>query len=358
VRTLSRYFLASYLKLFVAILFAALIAISIVEMLLNFDQILDDHEGLRGVAQYLFLRLPAYYFRDLIPVTSFAAAFFCIGLAAQSREILAAKAGGVSPHVMVVPILVAATLLSATAFVINETWVLAAGRAASRFENDGAEVSFRRGSFWYHRGDVIYNVQESDPVAKTLHGVRVFETTPSGRLQQSTRAEFVRIDEFHRWHLHDATIRRFDPARPTAAPVVEHVEEAVLDVAAERDLALLDARAQSLSLRELRQYIRARADDGRDTNRFREMLHSRLTDPLTVFAFALVAVPLGLAVERRHSLPGSAVLGIVTLGVFYTARTVVSLLVDGKAPAAALGPWFLLAALLGFGVFRFIRAPR
>jgi len=98
VRTLSRHFLASYLKLFVTILFASMIAIAIVEMLLNFDQVLDDHTGLAGVASYLFLRLPAYYFRDLIPVTSFAAAFFCIGLAARSREVMAAKTGGVPPR--------------------------------------------------------------------------------------------------------------------------------------------------------------------------------------------------------------------------------------------------------------------
>jgi len=235
---------------------------------------------------------------------------------------------------------------------------LAAARAANRSQNSGEEISFRRGSFWYHRGDTIYNVQEADPVAKTLHGVRVFETTPEGRLVRSTRAEVVRVDEAHRWHLENATIRTFDLASPTRAPAVEKRVEAVLAVAAERDLALLDARAQTLSLGELHEYIRARAEDGRDTNRYREMLHARLADPVTVLAFALLAIPLGLAVERRLSLPGAAVFGIAALAVFYTARTTATVLVDSGLPGAALGPWFLLAALFAFGALAFYRAPQ
>jgi LPS export ABC transporter permease LptG len=357
VRTLSRYFLASYLKLFVTILFASLVAIAIVEMLLNFDQVLDDHTGLSGVASYLFIRIPAYYFRDLIPATSFAAALCCIGLAARSREFMAAKSGGISPRVMVVPILLAAMLLSAGALIINETWVLAASRAGNR-SGEGQEVSFRRGSFWYHRGDTIYNVREADPAGKTLHGVQVFETTPEGRLRKSAQAEVVRVDEENRWHMQNATIRSFDPQEPMAAPSVEHLEETVLAVAAERDLRLLQERANTLSLIELREYIRTQSEDGRDTVRYREMLHSRMADPIAVLAFSLIAIPLGLAVERRHSLPAAAVTGLVTLGVFYTARTTASLLVDNEAPASAFGPWFLLAALFAFGTLRFFRSPQ
>lgn len=357
-RTLSRYFLASYLKLFLTILIASLVAIAIVEMLLHFDQVIDDHPGISGVAWYLFLRLPAYYFRDLIPVTSFAAALSCIGLAARSREFMAAKAGGISPRTMVVPILLAAMMLSVVALIINETWVLAAIRAENSADDAEQEVSFRRGSFWYHRGRTLYNVQEADPATRTLRGVQVFETTPAGRLHQSMQAEVVRVDDQHRWHMQNATLRTFDPERPTLAPAIEHLANTVLAVASERDLILLRARANTLSLFELREYIRARAEEGRDNERYREMMHARIAAPITVLAFSLIAIPLGLAVERRHSLPVAAVFGIAILGLFYTARTTASLLVTSGVPASAYGPWFLLAALFAFGTLRFLRAPQ
>jgi lipopolysaccharide export system permease protein len=346
------------LNLYITILFASMIAILIVELLLNFDQIMDDHAGFAGVTTYLFLRLPTYYFRDLIPVASFAAAFFCVGLAARAREIMAVKTGGVSPQRMVVPILAAATVISLAALVLGETLVLRATREWNRLENPGEEVSFRRGSFWYHRGDTIYNVREADRKSKTLHGVRVFETTPQGRLGRSFRADVVRIDGNHRWHFQNATVRTFDPSRPSAAPVVEHREEMVLAVAAERDLALLDGGARTLSLLELGEYIRARSEEGRDTARYREMLYARLADPLAVLVFAFLAIPLGLGVEQRRSLAAAAVVGIVILGLFYTARTAASMVAAGGIGAAAFGPWLVLAAFAGFGAVRFARAPR
>jgi len=358
VRILSRYFLASYLNLYATILFASMIVIVIVELLLNFDQIMDDHAGFSGVAAYLFLRLPTYYLRDLIPVSSFAAAFFCVGLAASSREVTAAKAGGVSPQRMVVPILAAATLISLAALVLHESLVLSATREWNRLENLGEEISFRRGSFWYHSGDTIYNVQEADPESNTLHGVRVFETSPRGRLHQSIRAAVVDVDENHSWHLRNATVRTFDPSRPAAPPAVEHREETVLAMAARRDVALLDARARTLSLLELGEYIRARSGEGRDTSRYREMLYARLADPLSVLVFALIAIPLGLAVERDRSLAAAAVVGVATLGVFYTARTAASIVAAGGLTSAASGPWLVLAAFAGFGAVRFVRVPR
>jgi lipopolysaccharide export system permease protein len=358
VRILSRYFLASYLNLYITILFASMIAIVIVELLLNFDQIIEDHSGFTGVATYLLLRLPTYYFRDLIPVASFAAAFFCVGLAARAREVMAVKTGGVSPHRMVVPILAAATAISVAALVLDETVVLRASREWNRLENPGEEISFRAGSFWYHRGDAIYNVREADQKSKTLHGVRVFQTGPRGRLDRSLRADVVRIDEDHRWHFRDATVRTFDPSRPTAAPLVERQEEAILTVAAERDLELLEASAQTLSLIELEEYIRARSEEGRDTTRYREMLYARVTNPLAVLVFALLAIPLGLSVEQRRSLAAAAVVGIAILGLFFTARTAVSVIAAGGVGGAAFGPWLVLAAFAGFGAVRFARAPR
>jgi lipopolysaccharide export system permease protein len=358
VRILSRHFLRSYLNLYITILFASMVAIAIVELLLNFDQIMEDHSGFDGVTTYLLLRIPTYYFRDLIPVTSFAAAFFCVGLAARAREVVAVKTGGISPQRMAVPILAAATVISAASLVLDETLVLRATRAWNRLENPGEEVSFRRGSFWYHRGDAIYNVREADRKSKTLHGVRVFQTDPRGRLGRSLRADVVRIDENNRWHLQDATVRTFDPSHPAAAPVVEHRKETVLAVAAERDLELLEAGARTLSLLELEEYIRARSEEGRDTARYREMLYSRLANPLAVLVFAFLAIPLGFAVEQRRSLAAAAVVGIATLGIFYTARTTASVVAAGGVTAAAFGPWLVLAAFAGFGAVRFARAPR
>lgn len=357
-RILSRYFLASYLTLFVSILVSATMAIMVIEMMLNFDDILDRHEGLGGVATYLFLVIPARYLRDLLPVTSFAAVFFALGLPARAHEITAIKSGGISPQRTVVPLLVAAAVLSVAALAVNESVVLGAIREWNRLENPGGEVSFRQGSFWYYRDNAIYNVQHADPKTRILHGVSVFELSPTGRLVKSLRSERVEVTEGNRWRFHDAIERTFDPSKPAAPPRTQRLRVLERDVASERDLALLDESAKTLSLVNLREYIAVQIRDGRDSHRFQALFHARLAEPITVMLFALLAVPLGLAVERTQSLATSALAGIVIIGVFYTLRTTAAVFAAGGVASAIFGPWFIMVLFFGYGSIQLARVPR
>lgn len=355
-RILSRYLLASYLRLFVSILFASMLVIAVIEMMLNFDRILDRYEGIGGVATYMFLRLPSYYLRDLFPITSFAAAFFCLGIPARWREITAMKAGGISVHRSVLPVLLAAAGLAVAGFALNETVVLGATRTWERGDQDRLP-SFRRGSFWYHRGSFVYNVRDADRDTKTLRGVSVFELGANGRLRRSIHSELARIDEEHRWHFADAVVRSFDPSRPAAPPQVERVQDATLEVANERDLALLDADPSTLSIRDLLEYIDARREEGADVTAQRGRLHWRLADPWSVLLFALLAVPLGLSVERSRSMAVSALFGVALVAGFYTLKTTASLFAEGGYAVAVASPWILLALFAAFGTWRLARVP-
>ncbi len=357
-RILSRYFLASYLTLFVSILVSATVAIMVIEMMLNFDDILEHHHGLKGVATYLFLRVPAYYLRDLVPVTSFAAVFFALGLPARAHEITAIKSGGISPQRTAIPLLGAAALLSVVSLGVNESVVLQATRRWNQLQTPGSEVTFRQGSFWYHRGDSIYNVQHADPETRVLHGVSVFELSRTGRLVKSLLSESVEVGEGNRWRFHGAVERTFDPSQPAAPPRTRRRQTLDRDVASEHDLALVDESAKTLSLVNLRQYISNQIRDGRDSHRYQALLQARLAEPVTVLLFSLLAIPLGLAVERTRSLATSALTGIVTIGVFYTFRTTVDVLAASGVASAIAGPWMILVAFFGYGTLQLARVPR
>ncbi|HEY8156893.1 MAG TPA: LptF/LptG family permease [Myxococcota bacterium] len=352
-RIISRLFLASYLRLFFTILLGSILAILIIEMLLKFDEVVESRT-LAGVVRYFLVRIPSEYLRDTVPVASFAAAFLCIGGPARAREILALKAGGVAPGRLVAPIVLASLLLSLVAFAVNETVVLSAERSVSQLARPEDGIAFRRGSFWYHRGNVVYNIRDADGEARTLLGVRVFRLNDEGRLVESLQAARVDVDDGG-WVLTDATRRSFDPSHPEAPPRIERVSEKVLDLGGARDLALLGAGIERLSLRELREYIAVRAADGRDAVAARGRLHRRLADPLSVTLFAWLALPLGFAVERSKSLAVSGLIGIAWVCVYYTLRTTASMLASGGVTLAAVAPWLLLAAFGGFGAWRLSR---
>ena len=354
-RIISRYFLASYLRLFFTILLGSLFAIAIVEMLLKFDDVVESRSA-AGIAAYFLLRIPSEYLRDTLPVASFAAAFLCIGGPARAREITALKAGGVSPRRVVVPVVLASLLLSLLALAVNETLVLSAERSLNGPSQAEEGITFRRGSFWYHRGNVVYNIRDADRDTHTLHGVSVFRLNAQGRLLESLHADQVNV-ESGAWVLSDAIRRSFDPTRPEAPPRIERTSETALDLGSTRDLALLDAGIERLSIAELFEYIAVRTADGRDPIDARGRLHRRLMDPLTVTLFAWLALPLGFGVERSKSLAVSGLIGIAWICVYYSLRTAVSLLASAGVAPAAFGPWLLLAAFASFGAWRLARVP-
>lgn len=357
-RILSRYFLTSYLKLFAAILFSSIVAIAVIEIMLHFESVLEYRNGRMGFATYLLLRIPAYYFRDLIPAACFAAAFCSIGIPARAHEITAIKSGGISPARTAIPLLVAAAALSGLTLLLNESVVLQASRAWSNEQNPGGEIAFRQGSFWYQRGDAIYSVQQADREARILHGVSVYELDPRGRLLQILRAERVEVEDDRRWHFLGTTSRTFDPRRPAEPPRIEHFSEWNREVSAEGDLVMLEASARTLSLPRLEAYIDDQARTGRNATRYLALYHTRLSGPLTVLVFAFLAVTLGFGVGPSRSLAASALTGIITLATFYTARTAAETLANRGIGWAVAGPWVVLAAFSCYGVWQLRRVPR
>ena len=356
-RILSRHLLASYAKLFVAILFSALIALSIIEMLVNFDRIVERESGVRGVATYLLLRIPSYYLPDLIPLASFASAFLAIGLRARGRELTAMKAAGVSPLRTALPILAGAGVLSAGALVADETLVLACTRAWHRSASD-ADGALPEGPGWHRRGDTVYHVGASDPETPSLRDVTVFRRSPAGRLIESVRAEVVHVVQPDRWQLIGAVRQRFDPDRPDAPPVTHRAGKSTLDIAAASDPARGEATAGTLSLGELGRQIDARSSRGRDATPQRALLHARLARPLAVLPLTLLAIALGLAVERSRSLEAGALHGLAIIGAFTSIRTIALVLASGGWTGAVFGPWIALAMLAGYGGWRLVRVPR
>lgn len=358
-KILSRRFLASYLAFYVAILFASILVISIVEMMLNFDAFLEFSDGFLGIATYLFLRIPTYYLPYLAPFASFGAAFLAFALPARAHEIVAVEAGGIPPQLIAIAPLVASALLGAALLLSSESWVLDASRTLLRLESreQQQELFQARGSFWYRAGRFLYNVRGADRERQRLYGVDVFERNPDGMLIRRISAQSAQILPDRGWRLMGATIRRFDPGRPDAAPLTRRADEIVVEMGSRGEIALLNADPEALSLLRLRGYIDALLQEGRSATRPRLLFHSRLAEPASVLLFALLGVPLGLGVSRSQRIGLAALRGLGLLGLFYTARALALLSATASAGAAG-APWAVVGAFGAFGIWRFQRMGR
>jgi lipopolysaccharide export LptBFGC system permease protein LptF len=352
VRILWRYVLGRFLSTLAATLASFVLLIVVIELMLDLDRIVESREGLSTV----FLNIiSSYLLQYLIPAAALVAAFFSIGTAARSREITALKAGGVSPLVASIPILAVGALLAGAAVPLSDTISVTASQALRRRVDDSGDLRLRKGTFWYHSGRFIYNFAEGD--GRNLHEVVVFELDGHNRLLRRLAADEASVAEGSRWLLHEATVHHFDPDRPGEPPRVERSVEISLDLAREPSPALLRKEVATLSMADLRRLVQERGQHGRDTTRARALLHTRLSEPLSVLLFSLLAVPLGLRVEQTRSLSRGALQGVALLFFYYLARdTAANLALEGVLPAVA--PWGVLALFGAGGAASFARSPR
>jgi lipopolysaccharide export LptBFGC system permease protein LptF len=150
----------------------------------------------------------------------------------------------------------------------------------------------------------------------------------------------------------------FDPTHPERAPRIRRLENAVIDAGSSRDLVQLEAGADSLSLPELLRLVDAGAGRGPAAQPYRVRLHERLAEPVKLFVFALLAIPLGFSVERSRSLVAAAARGIAALALFTLAwRAGVLFALNGFA-SATFAPWLVLAACAALSGWRLLRPAR
>jgi len=357
VRTLSRYFALRYLGLFALILVVSTMTIVVIEMLLNLDDMLSAGEGASAPFVYLMLRIPSYYLRELIPIASFAAAFFALAIGSHWFEVSAAKAGGISPDRLVLPLLAAAVLLAAATFFLGETWIVGSTRAWNRFETGGGpHISYREGSFWYQHGRTIYNISEADTLRRTLRGVRLFDLDEEGRLLRSVDAPRVDVDDAHLWHIESAIVRHYEPGRVTATARVERLRNVTLDINDPNDAALINSDLQSLTVDTLRSHAALRREEGENVSRVEAVLYARFVEPISVVLFALLAAPFGLRVGSGRGFGLPALFGIATVSAYFALRSVSLTLASEGVVSAAVASTTLVAffALAGAIHLRFI----
>jgi len=348
VRILSHYFAVRYLGLFATVLTASILILVTIELVLNLDDVTgftEESASTGSLFRYLWLRLMSYYLADLLPITSFVAAFLTLAWAGRAMELVAIQAGGLRLLRIVAPILACALILSCASAILHETWILQAARSrASEERGDRQEIDFGRRAFWHRSGRAIINIDEADPRHRILRGVEIFERGEDGLIVRVIRADRVRIERDGRWVIEDASIWRFDPLDPTAPPRLDTRERVDLDLDTLGGDALLSADPALLPLPLLRRYLESRPA-GENSSRLRRIegrYHERLSSPWLLLIFAFLAVPFGLQVGRDGRFVRPAIEGVAGVGTFFVLRSAGEALAQEEFIPVGLSPWLMI----------------
>jgi lipopolysaccharide export system permease protein len=316
VRILSRRFLASYLAWLAANLTGLLLALAIVEILVDFGAVV---EGARGACDAA-LRAPARYLREALPLASFAAAFLAVALPARRGEILALRAAGIPPARAAGPVLGAALAVAAAAPWLDAA-LLAAGAPADA--PAGERAAERGAAAWHRAGERFYRIGRADPGAGRLRDLSLFELDPEFRLRSRLRAAEARVVG-GRFELRGAQLLRFDPAAPAAAPRAQRAPE----------------------------WLPAPAPAGPPP------APSALALPAAVAVLALLALPLGLGVRPASGLAAPALAALALAACFRGTWQAAAFAAERAPAAGALAPALALAGFGALAAALWRRAPR
>jgi len=342
-RTLAFYMGRMFLVRSMAVLALLVIVLQALDLLSETDSILEyPGNGQAELLRYVSLRMPEIVQRFL-PFSVLLGTLVTFLTLNQNSEVVAMKAGGLSAHQILAPVVVASLLVAGVAFAFNERIAARASSTLALWEAvkfgplpTGLEP---QANIWVRDGDDLIHVDTVNGrgAGTVLTGVQIYDRT-GGSLKSIVEAERGR-PVAGGWQLEGA--RRFEVAsgrrQPLDRPVVAR------GVRADRfTLATVDPNG--LTFRELSRAIEDLDAAGRPTASLQANLWHKLSGPLSTLLMPLLGAVAAFGLARSGMLFVRAVIGMA-LGFAYFVADNFGLAMGnlGAYPPllAAWGPFFL-----------------
>jgi len=357
-RLLDRYILSSFLIPF-SLCFTGFLAIWLVfDLAGNLQDFLEARVSLGFVAYFYLTQLPQII-TICLPVGLLLALLYSLSKMSRSNEVIAMLTAGESLGRFMVPLIGVGVVLTGISTFLNYKL---APHADSIKKQLFAEIGRRRDKDTSIQGQLFRNrianrtwyvlqMPGKPDNRAVLHGLHIMEQVPNGSVKVKWYAETASYDEpAHTWTLTDGKTIRFDPNGDIVSDTAFQTLKITDWTENPWRIASSVFEAQSLSVPELRAYLRFNADFPETALAvYRTQLQNRWALPWQCMAVVFLAAPLGIVYSRRGVLSGvaGAIFGFAAM-MFVTSLMMA--LGKGCRVSPALAAWSPVAIfqLIGF----------
>lgn len=309
----------------------------------------QGHYTLGRAALYVAFTVPRRVY-EMFGYAALIGALLGLGGLANSGELTALRAAGLSRLRICASVALSMLLLTAGVVVLGETLGPWGERRAQQVQlaAKSSEVALAKGVLWARDGSAMIGARTARAHgtgdAVQLDEVRMFEFEDDGRLRTlSTARKAIHADG--RWTLHEVRRTVFGPdsAASTTLPTEQwrsSLEPSVLQASI--------VRPCYMNLRDLQRNIVLLDRNQQDAGAFRSAYWARMFYPLAVLVPALCALPFAFGTLRSGGLSKRLLLGIViALGFYLLQRSTINIaaVYDVHPALANLLPPLILAAL-------------
>ncbi len=320
-RRCDRYILREAVGPFLLAL-AGLVLFILLNVILSLSDLMVD----RGVSMTTLLRLVLLKIPSLlvvaVPMSGLFATFLALGRMGHDREVLALESLGIPLRRILLPLLLAASLVGVADFALYN-WLVPASEAG--YQDALRQVIYQQGTpritanaFFKGQNDQFFYIRRYDESTGKLYDVVIYDTT--GRLfpQAGTQVTMITADEGAwtggAWTLAEGTVYGFD----REGQLVFTATIASLVIPIEQGVAELVSHARTpteMGIGELRDRIAQARKNGQRVHEYVVESHLKVSLPLATVVFVLLGGALCLAFLPANRAVG-IVLGLLLVAVF------------------------------------------
>lgn len=301
-------------------------------------------DGDAQIWRYVSLRLPQII-ETFLPFSVLLGTLLTLVTLNQNSEIVSMKAGGMSAHQILAPLLLAALFVALVSFTFNERIVTRATASLNAWQKvEYAAIppdSGVRSNVWVRSGDNLINAQTVQGRGRDvlLRNVAIYGRE-AGRLSVIVRADTARVAASGTmWTL--TNVRRFEVRSARSTVLGDRNYD--LGLTPDR-FTLANVDGDELDLPSLRAAIAELDAAGRPTNELKAMAWHKISGPLSAVLMPILGAVAGFGLARSGQLFVRAVIGMA-LGFAYFVADNFGLAMGslGAYPPflAAWGPFFL-----------------
>ena len=310
------------------------------------------------VGQYYLAYLPWVVFQ-VAPLSMLVAVLMVMGEAAQTNEVTAALAGGISLRRFSRVLLVAGLLFSIALFAAEETVGAYAAQHAERIERNNFSRnpdSERAGLTWARLSDGwTCHVLKFNRVALTGEGV-LLHAVRDGAMQHIEARRIYWDETRNQWILEDGHWLVFSPGGASLASQQRITQMPAPFSERPELLFAMDKPPETHTARGLAAVVRHAARIGVPAQRLLVDFHTKFSQPAIAFVMVWLAIPFAIRVRRGGVAIGfgaSVAIALVYLTLFGIGVT----LGDGGRLAPVLAAWLANLIFLAAGITLFLKTP-
>ena len=349
---LDRYIAGEILKLFGLFYLGIAFLFLVVDYLTNLDEFFASGVSGGRFLYYVLLKLP-FFSGQLIPICLLLAVILAIGFLNRNREMVALRAGGLSPVRILRPVFAVALLVCMLDFGVAETVAPVAMKESNAIKfgeiRKSSVSSGRRENIWIRRDRRFIHIGQFDARDGVLKRIEIRELHPDRfAIQRTVRADTAKFVPGG-WQLSGVTLESW-----TAGGFISTKREGLpfpVDIV-KTDFETVENAAQEMGIFELHAYAEKIREEGYDATIYQVDLQGKIAFPFAILIFAMLGIWIGQRPGMRTSLAGGVALGLGAAFFYWIAYSFGLSLGYGALLPAIVAAWlpnfaFTLVALFG-----------